>query len=395
MGLIFMSFPSTEPQRFQFVDALRGVAALAVVLTHFYDSTVMQKAFDTYFSEGLKILLDFGAVGVPVFFVLSGFVIAHSLRHNSLCSASVGQFILRRQIRLDPTYWFVLVLTLLLLSLERALPGTYTPEAPPASAVLLNAFYLHNLANLPTDHKIVGVAWTLCLEVQFYLLFILLMAVGKKGRQLRDEFSFTTWTVALLGLSGVACLALKYFYSDTAWFFSFWHYFVAGVLAYLAWQRLIAARWLGIFLALFAVSAVTNPVQPSPHSTAMGGMMVGIATAMMLYATGVANVIGSWGGGAVLQWLGRISYSLYLIHLPVLSLILRFGYKVSGTHVLLSLVWSAVALLASFGAAYLLHRFIEMPSLQWAARFKTGRGRSGVSGFAAPTPSAAGHSAGK
>lgn len=389
-----MTPATSEPQRYQFVDALRGLAALGVLLAHAYHSTVMVKAFDTFVPPGVGHLLGFGVLGVPIFFVLSGFVIAHSLRNNSLCAGSIGHFILRRQIRLDPVYWVVLALALLLLAFEHALPAAYTPPFPSINVVLLNAFYLHKVTG-PSNYSIVGVAWTLCLEIQFYLLFILLMAVGKKGRSLRAGFSFTNWSVALVGLSGAACLVIKYFYLDNAWFFSFWYYFVAGVLAYLAWQRLIAPRWLWAFLALFAASATISPVPPSAHSTAMGGMMAGIFTALALYATGSAGVIGSWGGGAALQWLGRISYSLYLIHLSVLSLILRLGFKMTGTNPAFALVWSALALAASVGAALLLYRFIEMPSLQLAARFKQARDRSGVSGFAAPAPSVAVQSAEK
>ncbi len=73
--------------------------------------------------EWLRAISRYGTYGVQVFFVLSGFVIAHSLRDNPLTRASIGNFMLRRQIRLDPPYWTMLAIALTVSVLVRLFPA--------------------------------------------------------------------------------------------------------------------------------------------------------------------------------------------------------------------------------------------------------------------------------
>jgi peptidoglycan/LPS O-acetylase OafA/YrhL len=85
---------------------LRGIAASGVLLYHLsVVSMMMLEAYRATSPFWLRHLFGLGSQGVTLFFVLSGFVIAHSLRHDSLSLQSLARFILRRQVRLDPPYW--------------------------------------------------------------------------------------------------------------------------------------------------------------------------------------------------------------------------------------------------------------------------------------------------
>jgi peptidoglycan/LPS O-acetylase OafA/YrhL len=87
--------------RFKFVDALRGIAAVSVVLFHLKEGKHIPNLY-ALMPKWLQTLFDHGVLGVSIFFVLSGFVIAHSLYKQHVTLRLAGRFMLRRSIRLDP-----------------------------------------------------------------------------------------------------------------------------------------------------------------------------------------------------------------------------------------------------------------------------------------------------
>ncbi len=214
---------SSSNPRFCFLDALRGVAASGVVLHHLFFASVMVTVYEGASPSWVRDLFQVGAHGVEIFFVLSGFVIAHSLRNNELSLASLGRFILRRQVRLDPPYWAALVLGLGALWMRNHLPGVQRQPMPSAPELLLNATYLHELFRLPKESAVLEVAWTLCLEIQFYLVFIALLWACHSSSRPRptDENgtpSIAPSALALMWLSGAACLVARLFVVDAAFF---------------------------------------------------------------------------------------------------------------------------------------------------------------------------------
>ena len=160
--------------RMALVDALRGLAALWVAAYHFYNA-IAERGQLSWF-EPLKRVLEVGNLGVMVFFVLSGFVIACSVHRARVTGRYVGIFALRRSLRLDPTYWTVIWLTCLMALAKSSWTSATNPVAFTLGDVLLNMCYLNRLVQGPT---IVAVGWTLCLEVQFYLVFVATCWVGQ------------------------------------------------------------------------------------------------------------------------------------------------------------------------------------------------------------------------
>lgn len=144
--------------RFQSIDGLRGLAALLVLFHHSIHG-LSEKSLGKYLAEFYH-LVDFGKYGVELFFVISGFVIFCSLRSvNGLKDG--WNFALRRQIRLDPPYWTVLILTLAYYQIRAAMPALDAPEHFSFNAILCNFCYLQYLTDAPSA---VIVSWTLCLE---------------------------------------------------------------------------------------------------------------------------------------------------------------------------------------------------------------------------------------
>ena len=351
--------PDTANPRYVFVDGLRGFAAVGVLCHHLLQCSVLGPVLEKALPSPILFLCLHGARGVQVFFVISGFVIAHSLRNVEPTGRAIGNFILRRQLRLDLPYWAMLAFVLANTACEIMAPGLTSRALPSFGNVILNLLYLQNIVGVT---QILGTAWTLCLEIQFFLVFILILAFG---RRLAGQVTVGRAPLSAVGLvGGLGLLSLVNQApgdSQPPWFLPYWFYFAAGVLCYWHLRGRMHPAVFWCFLGAFLVI----PVRTNVISIATG-----FTTALAFFAVGRAGKLTTWLGGPVSKYLGKISYSLYLVHLPVLSIVLRAGYKVSGENKAASLVWFTVAAAASFVAGHLMWRYVETPSLRLTARLK-------------------------
>src|ERR1035441_3767981 len=273
--------------RLMALDALRGIAAMAVVWMHVYCFSRLPELL------ALPSWLDFalrqGGLGVQVFFVLSGVVITLAVRGNRVTWGYVGYFALRRSLRLDPPYWTTLFLASALLVVLGRPPGIGRFAA--------HVFYLQNIFQY---QNIVSQFWTLCYEVQFYLVLVFLIGFGQRAGK--------RWgAVAGLVLFGVSILLLTYQKTTHGWFLDWWYAFALGVAtAGTLIREVHRVLWAALLLGMLAGSVRL-------HS---GSVLAVTLTAAAIGLAGWAGKLSTWAGGSLLQWLGRISYSLYLIHFP-------------------------------------------------------------------------------
>ncbi len=372
----------SSPERFTFVDALRGIASLSVFFCHWMllIGALVESRSVTVWSSTAH---DYFALGVQVFFVLSGFVITHSLRHNPLTWRSVGRFMLRRQLRLDPAYWLMLIVILCLqVVLHQPLSSMLQ--------ILLNFIYLQNVFQIDS---MLGVAWTLCLEVQFYVFFIACLMFGRvlsekvfvhKSGERKAKGDIGLPTICVIFVTGEASLVVAQVPCGFSEFPRFWFYFVAGVLAYWSFRKVICIGWFLGFQALFVGAIIWAWLARTPYlgmvytaqKTTPLALCIGCLTAFILWNAGRRDKLTQWGQNAFLQYFGRISYSLYLVHLLVI-----FGVYWLGIHIL-NPAWGAawrhsaiaalliLAIVYSVAAAQFLYVRIEHPSIGFAARFK-------------------------
>ena len=161
---------TTVPQRFGYIDAQRGLAALLVIWLHATDAFML---LPTPPEGGLlyKIssAIDTGRVGVILFFAISGFVIPSSLRAigNQTKPDALRVFLIRRVFRLFPAYWVSVV--------AAALLGLYLMTPFSAQTVLLNLTMIQSIFGA---QDVIGLYWTLRLELIFYVACALLFTLG-------------------------------------------------------------------------------------------------------------------------------------------------------------------------------------------------------------------------
>ncbi|ACB76043.1 acyltransferase 3 [Opitutus terrae PB90-1] len=345
----------TEPQtlgRFAFVDHLRGMAALAVAVFHAFGST-----FDTAMWAPLlpfAACAELGWQGVHVFFVLSGFCIAEKIASLVRSGRGPRAFMRDRFWRIMPAYWATLLVCLLLGLAAVPFNGKSPASALPPSmwAWFLDFGLVQHWFEVPS---LLLVSWTLAYEAAFYLIAALFLAF----RPAVGEWGVITAGCVLT----VFCFLIRSCEIETP--LRFWPEFWTGFLAHAFLLR--RKVWLGIAVVL-TLAFVTLLIPANP----IGQLhLVSVLTAIVLLAAYRHDQdLIRWPAW---QWLGQIgvwSYSLYLVHAPLLSRSLNLGrrYVPPDSPLYALLLLGALAL--TLYCAWIFSRLVEGPIERWRHRPK-------------------------
>lgn len=320
-----------KKSRIEIVDALRGIAALSVCWFHLTNT----------YPAGSPVRLSgqYGWLGVEVFFVISGFIIPFSL-HSSGYSLRKHwvTFIARRIIRLDPPFLAAIGLTIFLWHLSSLAPA-FRGSAPAytSTSLLLHLGYLNDIFHAPW---LSPVFWTLAIEFQFYLLISLLYPVFCL------ESGLKRWAVLILFCS------IPFIFPSRAFVSGYLCLFALGILSFQYYSGLISRLE---FLVLFVGIAV------------LCLLGLGIQATLVATLTSLTLAFLKIRCCSALIYLGVISYSLYLIHVPIGGRVVNIFRRVAISDFELFCT-SVVALAVSLIAAWIFYELIERPAHRWAAR---------------------------
>jgi peptidoglycan/LPS O-acetylase OafA/YrhL len=333
------------------IEGLRGLAILLVVAYH---------AGIPGFSGGYT--------GVDVFFVLSGYLITGLLMDEIRSTGRVrfAAFYARRARRLLPAAFTVLIATLLV---GRVF---YPPvdHRELANTALSTALYVSNLyfARSATDYLAEADAnpllhtWSLAVEEQFYLFWPALVLLGFAGLRSRIRPDRLLWTMVVMGgLSFALCVWLTRSSQPLAFFLlptRAWE-FAIGALARMAPSAASLDSWKTRGLAWLGVLAVLFAGMRFDADTAFPGAaaMIPVAGTALVLASGAINAqAGPFRvlSSSPMQWIGRLSYSWYLWHWPVL-IYAHWFRALEGT------LPSAGMAVVALGLAALTHVLVENP----------------------------------
>lgn len=317
------------------IDALRGIASLAVCWFHLTN---------TYAPNSLaRFTGQYGWLGVEVFFVLSGFIIPYAMfRGGYTFPGAWRSFISKRILRIEPPYLLSIILVLALWHASTLAPNFAGAPPPRIFTVqtLLHVGYLTGMAGHPWLNP---VFWTLAIEFQFYLLVSFVFAfLGSTKKKVVLITDFALISVALIFTSDV-------------FVFKYLGLFMLGIAVFQYRAGLLTNNTLVILLV--GATLITG--------VALGSMvaLVGLLTSIIILSP--VNL----GKSKFTLWLGSISYSLYLVHVPIGGRVINFGKRFVDSpagEVLLSLT----ALVVSLVAAYIFFLVIERPFQNMAARIK-------------------------
>jgi len=332
------------------IDGLRAVAVLIIVLGHL----------------GVR---GFGGgfIGVDVFFVISGFLITGILAGDMAAGRhSIAEFYARRVIRIFPAL-FAMLISISILAVIFLLPGELIGYARSLVATVLfgsnvlfftEAGYFDGASHVkPLLHT-----WSLGVEEQFYLLWPLLLTIIGKSR---IRTVFVVGVIALVSL--IAAGVMVRLDASAAFYllpFRAWELALGGLLVFTGRLR---NRWLNELMSgigLFVILLATWKFESTMLFPGFSALAPVLGAALVIFG-GPDTLTGRLLSIRLAVWIGRLSYSLYLWHWPVIvfadvGLLLVPGPAVIAAQLLLSLTLAAASL-----------RWIETPFRLRRARWAT------------------------
>lgn len=362
--------------RLAFADLLRGIAALGVVIGHFTvlyltnpdvvsliaigepsQAVILPKSVTEFIG-----FFNLPSMGVAVFFLISGFVIPLSLQ-----GTDTRAYLLKRFLRIFPTYWIALLIGVGALFVSAAF---WSKTVTHTEVDYLSNMFL--LANLFARFDILSVAWTLQIEVKFYLLAPLFYMALKRGML----FPLLLCGAAVVGVFwnatalcdnvNIACWDHYRFASRMLWSdVMFMVYMLIGSVLYAHYRKLIP-NWQAVVgvLFLFACYHACVPATPLPtlgserHLPYVWGLMIFVSLYLARDRVSLTRPF---------RFLADISYSLYLIH-PLVGYVTIRLLEGAGLPYLASF---AVALALVIALATAMHTYVEAPLIALGKRLST------------------------
>jgi len=328
-------------KRLSGIEALRGIAATAVVFSH--AARHVDKAFG---APGLITAFQAGHAGVDLFFVLSGFIILFVHRRDIGQPGRLQHYLGRRFNRVMPLYWLVLALTI-----GMSVAGRH--DAPSLLWLLWSAALLPSLSE-----PLLGIAWTLQFEVVFYAAFAVLIV--SRGTGLALLAVWFAWIVAAaLGLDSTGVPG------SLCGFYGLEFFMGMGVAQLLSRGHIPLPRLLaGAGLALFATMMVLESAGILNGFGIVARFAYGLPAALLVLGVAAAEQSGHLQVPNWLRTLGGASYSIYLFQFVFIGTVwqgwLKLGLDHQASNLACFLVLASAALVGGILAA----RLVEQPLLR-------------------------------
>lgn len=317
------------------INTLRGVAALSVCLFHFICSTYIT-------DESLNYIFDFGKKGVQVFFIISGIVIPLSMLSLNYKYTRIGSFLKTRFVRIEPPYLIAVILGIIYLNVRNLVPSSSDIDVSPS----IRDIFLHIGYLIPFvyDAKwIVRVFWTLSIEFQYYLFLAISLPlfISKK---------------IVFNILFILILLILPFVNNRFHLFPFWSsYFGLGIVYAFFISNQISKLNYFLYSLLLAIVVIYNQ--------GLLDLSIALTTLLLIHYFKDFNP-------RIGNWLGKISYSLYLTHALVgLSFINLMSTRVTSN--LGKFIIELIAFLITIIFSFYFWKYIEKPSQDWSKKFKT------------------------
>lgn len=349
--------------RLDHIDAIRGLAALAVLYFHVAEFAHKRDLVSSPVESAIFVVttewLDLGKIAVAVFFAVSGYVIPFSLMKPQ--DRPLTGFAISRFFRLYPAYWVSIALALVFL---------YDPgHGPTPLQVLANVTMMQQFVG---QANIIGLYWTLQIELIFYVLCAALFHAGLLGRPRVAMLSAVFFMVVALGFAAVRYalerkvpVALPLSLGIMFWGLS-WRYALTSTDA--ALRRSVGRLTVLLLLLILPICVLAyNKDYGFQETWYRYAITYYFAFGLFMLLTTRVKL-----NHRALAWLGMISYSVYLLG-PIAQEIVQ---KAIGVDNLASVPIHLVILLAgllTIAASYVNWRLVEAPAQAFGRRLVRGR----------------------
>lgn len=360
---------STDPfrKRYANLDALRALAALAVMVEHMFGDLLRQAPAGagpiSNLVQSVVQNVSLGRFGVVLFFLISGFVVPFSLGGER----PLRHFAISRLFRLYPALWLAL--------LTIATMGWLSGEAPPMATVLAN---LTMAAPLLRQPWLSPIHWTLFVELLFYgLVAVLFVAGGLRhvGALLALSLVLIAATVlpVQLRMQGVVSLPVQYLGMHLS-------FLLLGLLLRLWLVELMRGAGLATFCLALAQGAALLSVSEFSLARRDNFVMEGLSPVLSACALAVAVCFAAVRLGrprsVALARAGLISYSMYLFHGPVNALIYRVLPLTGQAGDVATML---ICIVATMLVSWFVYRTVERPMIRLGRSLSGQRGAQAAS----------------
>ncbi|MFV0418419.1 MAG: acyltransferase family protein [Dysgonomonas sp.] len=343
-----------EPKKYQYIDSLRGIAVLLVILVHIY--YVLDHTADYFDYNGvfLKIVRG-GAYGVQLFFIVSAFTLMMS-HYNRLEEPNrTSNFFIRRFFRIAPMYY----LAIIYFTLDKYLQfNLANPDfsAVPVRSLLSNVFFTNALIPEHTNNYVPG-GWSVSVEFLFYFTLPFICQKIK---------SFNSALILFLITLTIAIIVDPYIKAHTQFpYFHEYNFFVQlpvfplGIMAYFYLNKeqheIKPITWVftALLLCVFCYVSV-------PRNIMFSLVFVLLLIIQSKYKFGLLS-------NKLLASIGKVSFSMYLVHFAVIYLFNRFHFyhaiEVSdfGTCLFNFIVMYIIVAVLTYIISSITYRLIELP----------------------------------
>lgn len=319
------------------IDLLRFLASLFVCLFHFNEGIA-------YLDNDYRNLVKLGWIGVPIFFVISGYCIQMAAKDNSSIN-----FVIRRFFRIYPMYWFSLFIIFAIAIFQKVYTGNNSIQHLPHNLFEILSTIFLNIDPINHIPSINWVYWSLVCEILFYILFTISLTFKNS---LREIFLIILCIVSLVIVPQQG---------NILYVFKHWPSFALGVGIYLLFHKKNKFKQ-ALVIILVAVSGVVkqNFFEPNGHIYLAGILMTAFAIGVSEWTDIPTNKLSK---------LGRYAYSIYLLHVPIgvffLSSIFKFSKIGQGVNIIVDV---SIYLFISI-IAICTYNFIELPAISLGKKF--------------------------
>ncbi|MDN0030649.1 acyltransferase family protein [Serratia marcescens] len=349
-------------RKLESLQALRGVAALLVLLFHY---RFYLRGDDESGTTIWDALFGWGIIGVDIFFIISGFIMVYTTQHYMQGCSSAKRFLLNRAIRIIPLYYFGLLVAFLF---GGAMSTFHYPEKVQnlLSALTFTVYKTSVTPHYIDDGGMYNIRWTLNYEIYFYLAFALCLMMKHRILALICWGGLMTCIIpALAGFQPTLSVQGYDFQTPTIAFITnpLLLEFLIGVFAgyiYLQLKRRVVSVKLPLISSVIAIGLLSYIVfgvyfgsirALNLESTIVLGLLV-------LFLTLGEQVLQAYIP-QVLKYVGNISFSLYLLHNPIGIAVMKQMGPV-GQSAFKGIPTILLATLLSILVAHLTHKYIEV-----------------------------------
>lgn len=329
------------------LDALRGVAALIVVVSHSANAGLLPSFLG----------VGFGQMGVGLFYVLSAFLLTSLYSEKKPDNSAIWDYLIRRIARVLPLFYAALIASLLLESVT----GMSAYGAFDTLLIALNnIFIIHGTS----------VLWSIPVEIHFYIVFILFWRFMHIN--VRLAFAFI---ISLQLILGAIALILDFHIQSLP----FWmHFFTFGCFLAVIFRmshfsnRISSSITIKVFTLLVIIS--TPLLLPALRNSVFGferlPTFIDPISLLWVAAVSIAFIFSfipsNWTNNSFFRWLGELSFGVYIIHMAVIKFVnfLNFeGY-------LSNFIGFIIVVIATYAIAATVNKYFERPAQKFILKLR-------------------------